>query len=358
MTILKKTALFDLHHGLNAKMVPFAGFEMPVQYSSVKDEVLSTRQEAGIFDVGHMGEFFVEGPETNEFIDYIITNDFLHAPIGKAVYSPLCREDGTIIDDLIAYKLSEKKSLLCVNAANIEKDFDWVSLHAKKFDVNLTNESDNFSLLAIQGPSAQIALLNIPMLKEAASLDYYGVKVLEKNNLIVSRTGYTGEDGFEIFCTHATAIELWTNFISQGVRPCGLASRDVLRLEVCYPLYGHELDDKTTPFDTGLKWAVKMKKKDFLSKSFLENYQPIFSLEKIILPKGIPRAGYSLCDQEMRDVGEITSGTLSPVLGKGIALCRVNKSLFQNARELYVRIRDKNYCAEKHTGPFVKGGHK
>ncbi|RLA60407.1 MAG: glycine cleavage system aminomethyltransferase GcvT [Epsilonproteobacteria bacterium] len=356
---MKKTSLHQKHIDLNAKMAPFAGFDMPLQYTSVKEEALAVRNNAGVFDVSHMGEFFVEGKDALKFVDFIITNEFISAPMNKAIYSPLCREDGTVIDDLIAYKLAADRVLICVNASNIEKDFEWISTQASKFDINLTDRSDDYSLLALQGPKSAEILAKIGPLKDS-SVPYYSVNESEFMNekIILARTGYTGEDGFEIFCSHKIADFVWDELMKEGVTPCGLVARDVLRLEVCYPLYGHELNDQLTPLDSGLKWTVKMNKETFLGKGALNDYSPKYRLIKLSLDRGIPREGYPVLDGNENPIGKITSGTMSVTTGKGIALALVEKEKFPADKELFITIRNKNYKANYHTKPFITGGHK
>jgi len=324
MTI-QKTSLHEEHLLLNAKMAPFADFDMPLQYSSVKEEVQSVRSHAGVFDVGHMGEFLVEGPDAIRFVDFIITNDFKNAENLKAVYSPLCRDNGTVIDDLIAYKLADNRVLICVNASNIKKDWDWISSKISTFNCTIKNQSEDYSLLAIQGPESEKILKQIGILS-TTEFPYYSIieTVFEGEKLIIARTGYTGEDGFEIFSSHVFARSFWQKLLSLGVKPCGLAARDVLRLEVCYPLYGHELNDEITPLDAGLAWTVKLSKEAFIGKSALTDYKARYQLVKLSLERGIPREGYSVLDANNNIIGKITSGTMSVVTGKGIA----NKGFF------------------------------
>lgn len=367
-----KTALYKQHMALSAQMLPFAGFDMPLQYSSIKEEVLSVRRNVGLFDVGHMGEFFVEGPEAVPFVDYLITNDLKNVKNGRAVYSPLCREDGTIIDDLIAYKLREDKVLICVNAANIDKDWIWFSHHLNKlnFDCQLFNRSNSYSLLALQGPKAVETLFSMKLLadfvggSEGDEFPYYSVRqtLFQGKELIVARTGYTGEDGFEIFCSHShQVLALWKNFLEEGITPCGLAARDVLRLEVCYPLYGQELKDTITPLDSGLKWTVKFHKKNFISKKALLNYKPRYCLVKLSINKGIPRGGYSIMNKNAVEIGQVTSGTMAISLdGKGIALGLVERDKISQAQDetFFIRIRKNIFQAQYHSRPFVLGGHK
>lgn len=355
-----KTSLYDFHLELNAKMVDFAGWQMPIQYKNLKDEVLAVRNQVGVFDVSHMGEFFVEGEDALGFVDYIVTNDIKNAPTGKAIYSPLCREDGTIIDDLIVYKLSAHKIMICVNASNIEKDFQWMSQFTKNFRCILTNQSNEYSLLAIQGPDSFKTLTNISLGFVLKDIDYYSIQEEKQDgkSILIARTGYTGEDGFEIFGSHNYITNLWCELIKSGVTPCGLGARDVLRLEVCYPLYGHELDDTITPLDAGLKWTVKSEKKEFIGKKKLETYSPKFLTLKLILDKGIPRDHYHVESASGDKVGEISSGTMSVMLNKGIALARVDKNLYNSQDNIFVDIRGKKYPATICKKPFVSGGHK
>jgi len=355
----KTTSLYQKHVDLKAKMAPFAGFDMPIQYTSVKEEVLAVRNGVGVFDVSHMGEFFVEGPDAHKFVDHLITNDFQGAGPLKAVYSPLCREDGTVIDDLIAYKLEDEKVLICVNAANIEKDWSWISSQTEGFNVTLKNDSDTWSLLAIQGPKTEEVLKSLELLGDE-EFPYYSIRSYERNGekVILARTGYTGEDGFEVFCTHKFASELWDNLMNKNVAPCGLAARDVLRLEVCYPLYGHEIHDEVTPLDSALKWTVKLNKESFIGKEALEKYAPKYKLAKIQLDKGIPREGYSVENENGEEIGTVTSGTMSVVLGKGIALAHVNQNVDLKSTKLFVNIRNRKYEATRLTKAFVSGGHK
>jgi aminomethyltransferase len=350
-----KTVLYDKHLELEAKMVDFAGFDMPIQYKNLKEEVQAVRESVGVFDVSHMGEFFVSGEEAVKFVDYIMTNDFANLPVGKAIYSPLCNTEGRILDDLIAYKISEDKTLICVNAANIEKDFNWIKNFAKDFKVELDNKSDDYSLLAVQGPKTFETLKQVKSLENIQDADYYSVQTLD--NFILARTGYTGEDGFEIFADHQSILKLWDELIELGVKPCGLGARDVLRLEVCFPLYGNELSEELTPLDCGLKWTTKLNKESFVGKDALAKHSPKYKLVKLLLDKGIPRTGYKVYAGE-QEIGKITSGSQSVILSKGIALARVQKDAQLDEQDLFVEIRNKKYNATKVNKPFVVGGHK
>lgn len=353
-----KTNLYEAHVKLGAKIVPFAGWDMPVQYTSVKEEVQAVRNDVGVFDVSHMGEFFIEGPEAEAFADYLVTNDILSAPSGKAIYSPLCREDGTVIDDLIVYKLSPGKVLICVNASNIEKDFAWMKSKHQGFNCTFTNRSNEFSLLALQGPKSFTILKTL--INDLPDLEYYSVLETKMNSseLIIARTGYTGEDGFEIFASHETIKNLWEKFINLGVIPCGLAARDVLRLEVCYPLYGHELNDEVNPYDAGLGWTVKTTKTKFIGKDVLVKKPTKYKLIKLELEKGIPREGYPVLNEKHEVIGTVTSGTMSVTTGKGIALARIENAKLPQNDLYYIDIRQKAYMANLIKKPFVTGGHK
>jgi len=359
MTELLKTGLHAEHLALKAKMAPFAGFDMPLQYSSVKEEIIAVREKVGVFDVSHMGEFFVEGKEAVQFVDYILTNDFAGAEVGKAVYSPLCRENGTIIDDLIAYKLEANKVLICVNAANIDKDYSWIEKHVGSFDCKLSNHSDKFQLLALQGPQSE-AILKECGVYPSEEFPYYSAKEFESSlgQVILARTGYTGEDGFEIFGNLELIQALWKKFMDLGVTPCGLASRDVLRLEVAYPLYGHELTDDWTPLDAALAWTVKKDKESFIGKNFLNEYNPKYRLIKLSLEKGIPREGFEVLNESEEIIGKITSGTMSVTLGKGIGLALIEKAKFPKNKIFKIQVRKNIIDADFHSNAFVTGGHK
>lgn len=316
-----KTVLNSKHIELGAKMGDFAGFDMPLQYSSPQEEVQAVRTNVGMFDVSHMGEFFVEGPDAVKYVDYMLPNNFSGLATGKAMYSPLLNEKGGMVDDLIAYKLTETKAMICVNASNIKKDYQWFEKFKGKFECQLADHSENYSLLAVQGPKAMEIVKNI--YPEAESVERFGLLVpapADENPFIMARTGYTGEEGFEIFATHGEIESLWEKLIAAGVTPCGLVARDVLRMEACFPLYGHELSDEVTPFETGLKWTVKMEADDFVGKSALQERSITKKQIKLFIEKGIPREGYKIYNKEEKEVGIVTSGTYSPTIKKGIAL--------------------------------------
>ena len=348
---MNKTSLYDQHVSLRAKMVPFAGFEMPIQYDSVKEEINSVRSTCGMFDVSHMGEFFIVGKDAIPAVDYLLSNNFMNSPVGKATYSPMLNYEGGVMDDLIAYKLSGEKVMLCVNAANIIKDYEWIAKNISKFDVTLENKSDNFSLIAVQGPKAYENLEKLNFLQSCNKIDTY--EVFEKDSLIIARTGYTGEDGFEIFGPHLKIIQIWENLQQIGVKPCGLASRDTLRLEACYPLYGNELDESLSPYDCGLKWTVKMDTSDFIGKSALANAKPKYKLVKLLVEKGIPRQGAKILNDAGEIIGKITSGTFSPTIQRGISMGLIRNSNKVAEGDLLIEIRSKKYPASKINKNFL-----
>ena len=357
---MKQTSLFEQHELLGAKMVDFAGWMMPIQYQNLKEEVLAVREDVGVFDVSHMGEFFIQGKDAIKAVDYLVTNDISSAQIGKAIYSPLCRENGTIIDDLIVYKISSDNIMICVNAANIDKDKEWITTQLKKFDVTFKDLSQNYSLLAVQGPKTYSTLKNIDLGANLDDIDYYSLQIENSDSetpIIFARTGYTGEDGFEIFGPHEYIQKVWQQLIEKNVKPCGLGARDVLRLEVCYPLYGNELNDEITPLDAGLKWTTKFSKESFIGKEALTNYTPKYQLIKLYLEKGIARAGYAIENSQGETLGIVTSGTMSVVKSQGIALARVKKGSFTD-EDIFVNIRNKQFKAIRTKQPFVTGGHK
>lgn len=353
-----KTSLYEEHVSLGARMLPFAGFDMPIQYENLKKEVEAVRNNVGVFDVSHMGEFLITGSDALKAIDHLVTNDIKNSEMKKAIYSPLCRANGTVIDDLIVYKISDTKIFVCVNASNIEKDFSWFEKNLKNFDVKLENHSSDYSLLAVQGPKTFETLKKTSLLKNLDDIEYYSVQVLNDDKImtLAARTGYTGEDGFEIFASHSDIKILWKELLELGVEPCGLGSRDVLRLEVCYPLYGHELNDELTPLDSGLKWTVKLKKENFIGKEVLSSYKPKFKLVKLVLEKGIPRQDYPIENSNGEVVGKITSGTMSVVLSKGVALGLIKEECKDDT--FNIDIRGKKYEAIVTKKPFVSGGHK
>lgn len=351
---MKTTALHAAHRRMGARMVPFAGYEMPIQYTSIVAEHLSVRQQSGLFDVSHMGQFWVQGTQAQAFLQAITVNDLGKLKVGRAQYSMLPNERGGLLDDIYVYRVAETEYLVVVNAANRDRDWDHLVQQSAAYDLQWHDDSDHTALLALQGPQA--AALLQPMLQ----LDLNQVR---KNDTLtaqlgewpvrLARTGYTGEDGFEIFVAADQAEALWDSLVQAGALPCGLGARDTLRLEAGYPLYGHELTEETNPLCTPLAWAVKLTK-EFFGKQALLAATCSQSLVGLLLEQGIPREGYAVLYQG-QVVGRVTSGTQSPSLKKGIALAYVNREWSALGSELAVEIRGQAQPAVVVTLPFVSG---
>jgi aminomethyltransferase len=361
---LRRTPLHDEHLALGGKLVPFAGFEMPIQYpSGITAEHNAVRSSAGLFDVSHMGEFEIQGPGALDLIQYVTTNDASRLDVGQAQYSTLPREDGTLIDDLIVYRLDDRY-MLVVNASNRERDLDWILGHADRFDARVTDRSDDFALLALQGPRAS-ELLRTLTSTDLDAIGYYRFTVGEVagRSGILSRTGYTGEDGWELYLGEADASHVWTTILEEGapmgVIPAGLGARDSLRLEMGYALYGNDVDDTRTPLEAGLGWVTRLEKDDFVGRDALIRLKEAGVQEKLVgfrlLERGFPRRGYSVVS-EGEVVGTVTSGTLSPTLGTGIGMAYVRAPLAKPGTEVEIRIRDQAIPARIVRPPFYTGG--
>lgn len=358
---MKKTALYDKHASLGAKIVPFAGFEMPVQYSGVTEEHFAVREKAGLFDVSHMGQFFVEGPGAKDLLQLVTTNNVDTLENGKAQYTCLPNENGGIVDDLIVYKMEDEKYFVVVNASNIEKDWDHI-LKYNNFDAVLTNASDDMSLLAIQGPKATEILqkLTDTNLSEIPYYNFTVGSVAGVNDVIISNTGYTGSGGFEIYFQNESAEKLWDEIIKageyEGIIPCGLAARDTLRLEKGFCLYGMDIDDTTSPIEAGLGWITKFDK-DFVSKDFFAKQKEEGITRKLVgfelQDKGVPRHDYPVVDAEGNVIGKVTSGTQSPMKKIGLGLAYVDKPHFKLGSEIFIQVRNKNIPAKVVKTPFV-----
>lgn len=318
---MKRTALFDKHVSLGAKIVPFAGFEMPVQYSGVTEEHFAVREKAGMFDVSHMGQFFIEGPGSKELLQKVTTNNVDALEDGKAQYSCLPNENGGIVDDLIVYKIADEKYFVVVNASNIDKDWNHISKY-NTFGAKMTNASDDMSLIAIQGPKATEILQKLTD-TQLADIPYYNFTigaVAGVQDVIISNTGYTGSGGFEIYFKNENAVKLWDALTEAGEEfgmiPCGLASRDTLRLEKGFCLYGNDIDDTTSPIEAGLGWITKFDK-DFVSKEVFAKQKEEGITRKLVgfemQEKAIPRHDYEVVDAEGNVIGKVTSGTMSPM---------------------------------------------
>lgn len=360
---MNKTALFDKHVSLGAKMVPFAGFDMPVQYSGVTEEHFAVREKAGIFDVSHMGQFFIEGPHAKDLLQYVCTNDVNALEDGKAQYTCLPNGNGGIIDDLIVYKMADEKYFVVVNASNIDKDWKHIQQYNEKFGAEMKNVSDDMSLLAIQGPKATEILQKLTD-TYLAEIPYYHFavgNVAGVSEVIISNTGYTGSGGFEIYFNNEYAGKLWDEIVSagaeEGLIPCGLASRDTLRLEKGFCLYGNDIDDSTSPLEAGLGWITKLDKGEFVDSKFLKEQKEAGIKKKLVgfemQEKAIPRHDYPVVDAEGNEIGRVTSGTMSPMKKSGIGLAYVAKPHFKVGSEIYIQIRNKNIPAKVVKIPFV-----
>ncbi|PIE50593.1 MAG: glycine cleavage system protein T [Flavobacteriales bacterium] len=360
---MNKTALYNKHISLGAKIVPFAGFEMPVQYSGVTEEHFAVREKAGIFDVSHMGQFFVEGEKAKDLLQFVTTNDVNTLTDGKAQYSCLPNGKGGIVDDLIVYKMNDEKYFVVVNASNIEKDWNHISQYNEKFGANLTNVSDDTSLLAIQGPKATEILqkLTDTNLSEIPYYHFAVGKMAGFEDIIISNTGYTGSGGFELYFKNEYAEKLWDAIVEagepEGLIPCGLAARDTLRLEKGFCLYGNDIDDTTSPLEGGLGWITKLNT-DFVDKAFLAKQKEEGISRKLVgfemQEKGIPRHDYEVVDAEGNTIGKVTSGTMSPMRKIGVGLAYVDRPHFKLGTDIFIKIRKKVIPAKVVKPPFVK----
>lgn len=360
---LKSTALTHVHEALGAKMVPFAGYNMPVQYNGLKLEHAAVREAVGIFDVSHMGEFFVEGPQALDFLQMVTTNDVSRLLPGKIQYSCMPNAQGGIVDDLLVYCFSAQHFMLVVNASNMEKDWSHLMHYAPQFDVQLRNESDDYSLLAVQGPNA-IQLLQTLTEIDLADIKYYSFTVGSMagiNDVIISATGYTGAGGFELYVPNAVAESLWNAIMKAGsafgLLPAGLGARDTLRLEMGMALYGNDIDDTTSPIEAGLSWITKFTK-DFVSCELFQAQKEAGAENKLVgfemMERGIPRHDYPIADESGTVIGRVTSGTNSPSTGKNIGMGYVPTSLSKEGATFYVMIRNKPIKAQVVKLPFYK----
>ncbi len=370
---LKRTPLYEAHRRLGARMVPFGGWEMPVQYTGVKEEHHAVRQRAGLFDVSHMGEFEVKGPQALDLIQYVITNNAKKLAVGQVQYALMCYDNGTVVDDVLVYRLGEEHYWVVVNAANIDKDWAWVSdARARRgfTDVELTNFSDQVAQLALQGPLAQQVLQRLVEGLDLNEVGFFWAKtdvtVAGVRTLVLSRTGYTGEDGFEIYCRAADAVTLWDAILEagkeDGVLPCGLGARDTLRFEARLPLYGHEINDTITPYEAGLGFFVKTKKGvDFIGRDALIAQKEKGVERKLagfeMIDRGIPRQGYEI-SKDGQVVGFVTTGSYSPTLEKNIGLAMVPVELAEVGAEFDVIIRGRALKAKVVPTPFYQPRYK
>ncbi|MDN3202648.1 glycine cleavage system aminomethyltransferase GcvT [Algoriphagus sediminis] len=360
---IKKIQLNDLHESLGGKMVPFAGYYMPVRYSSDKEEHLCVREGVGVFDVSHMGEFMVEGKEALNLIQKVTSNDASKLVDFQAQYSCFPNSTGGIVDDLIVYRFSEEKYMLVVNASNIEKDWEWINEH-NTMGAKLTNISDDISLFAVQGPKAIEAVQSLTPV-DLAGVKFYHFTVGEfagKKDVIISGTGYTGAGGFEIYVKNEDAEEVWNAIFEAGkdfdIKPIGLGARDTLRMEMGYCLYGNDIDDTTSPIEAGLGWITKFTK-DFINSEALKAQKEAGVSRRLVgfvmQERGIPRGHYPIVNSNGENIGEVTSGTMSPSMNVGIGLGYVKKDFGKAGTEIFIQVRNKTLKAQVEKLPLYKG---
>jgi aminomethyltransferase len=359
---MKNTALTEVHSKIGAKMVPFAGYNMPVQYTGINAEHETVRKAVGVFDVSHMGEFILKGENALALIQKVTSNDASKLYDGKVQYSCLPNEDGGIVDDLLVYRLDDKTYMLVVNASNIEKDWNWISKYNTD-GVEMKDISDRTSLLAIQGPKAAEALQSLTDI-DLASMEYYTFNrgtFAGIDNVIVSATGYTGAGGFEIYFENANAEHIWDAIFKAGepfgIKPIGLGARDTLRLEMGFCLYGNDIDDKTSPLEAGLGWVTKFSK-EFTNSEALQQQKAAGVQQKLVgfemIDRGIPRHDYVIVDADGNNIGRVTSGTQSPSLQKAIGLGYVKNEFAKEGSEIFISIRDNKVKAKVVKPPFYK----
>lgn len=368
--MLKRTALFEEHQRLGARLIDFGGWEMPVQYTSVLEEHAACRESVGIFDVSHMGEVHVEGADAEKYLNYLVTNNVAKLADGQAQYTVMCNEQGGIVDDLVIYRRSRDRFLVVVNASNTDKDYSHMlkvrdSFRGKTGDLRLSNESARYAQIAVQGRKAEALVQSMTPTPLAGIKTYWFTEGILLTGIpaVLARTGYTGEDGFELYVPSERGAEVWRALMekgqSYGLKPCGLAARDLLRTEMKYPLYGHELTDETNPLEAGLGWVVKMDKGDFVGKAPILRAKEAGLKRKLIgirlVDRGIARQGYKVFDAEGNaQVGEITSGTQSPILKQAVGIAYVALPFAAEGTLLTVDIRGAKVAAEVVPTPFYK----
>ena len=359
---LQNTALSAKHISLGAKMVPFAGYNMPVSYTGLNEEHAIVRTGVGVFDVSHMGEFILKGDRALDLIQYVTSNDAAQLYDGRVQYSCLPNGAGGIVDDLLVYRIDEKTYMLVVNASNIEKDWNWISKH-NTFGVEMKNISDRTSLLAVQGPKAMEVLQRSTDVKLDTVPYYHFVKgkFAGEENIVISNTGYTGSGGFEIYFDNEVANKIWDSIFTAGeafgIKPIGLGARDTLRLEMGFCLYGNDIDDTTSPIEAGLGWVTKFNK-EFIDKKFLQDQKEKGVARKLIafemIDRGIPRHDYEITDATGATIGKVTSGTQAPTLQKGIGMGYVKTEIAKLDSEIFIKVRDKLLKAKIVKLPFYK----
>ncbi len=362
---LKRTPLYDIHIKLGARIVEFGGCLVPLQYTNIIDEHINTRKNAGLFDISHMGEFEISGKDSFKFIQYLITNDISKLEVGKGLYTPMCYENGTIVDDLFVYMIKPEHFLLVVNASNSDKDFVWIKKVNEGFDIELKDVSDDTAELAIQGPKSEKILqklTDIDLSKLRFFRFVYGN--IDNTKALISRTGYTGEDGFELYIKPEEAMHIWTKLLEvggeEGLKPVGLGARGTLRLEACLRLYGKDIDNTTTPLEAGMGWAVKFDKADFIGKDVLLKQVGNIKRKLVafeMVDRAIARHNYPI-SKEHRDIGHVTSGTFSPTLKKSIGMAYVNAEYAKEGEEIEILIRNKHFKAKIVPKSFIEKRYK
>lgn len=344
---LVKTCLHDRHVKQGALMSPFGGFDMPIQYVGITEEHNAVRNHVGVFDVSHMGEVRVKGPDAYKYVSHIFVNDVTGAPDGQIFYGMMCYENGGTVDDLLVYKVNDEEYFLVINAANIAKDFEWIMKNSEGFNVEITNESDYYGEVAVQGPEAEAVLMKILGLP-LDEIAFYNFKTfhIDGEDVIISRTGYTGEDGFEVYGSHDFTVRLWDKLMEAGVQACGLGCRDTLRFEVGLPLYGDELAADITPLEASLSMFVKLDKPEFIGKEALAQQKAEGVKRRIVgielEGSAVPRHGYPV-EVNGEVVGEITTGYKSISTGKSVAMAMINKPYDKLGTKVEVRIRKKTF---------------
>ena len=355
----KRTCLYDKHLSLGAFMSPFGGFEMPIQYAGIAPEHYAVREKVGLFDVSHMGEVIVRGTDAERYVNHIFTNDVAAMPVGKILYGMMCYENGGTVDDLLVYKLGENDFFLVINAANIDKDWAWMQQHAEGFDISLRNASDDYGQLAVQGPESEHIMetgLGLP----CKELTFYTVKMI--GDVIVSRTGYTGEDGFEIYAAPDYIRACWDKMIAAGVQPCGLGCRDTLRFEVGLPLYGDELSEDITPVMAGLTMFVKLDKPEFIGKEALAKQKAEGPAKKLVgielFDKAIPRHGYPVLNMQGEPIGEVTTGYHTLSTDKSVCMALIDAAYSKLDTEVQIQIRKKVFPGKVIKKQFYNKNYK
>lgn len=362
MADIKQTCLHSHHVSLGALMSPFGGFDMPIQYAGIVEEHNAVRNAVGVFDVSHMGEVRITGPQAERFVNHIFTNDVSTLETGKILYGMMLYPDGGTVDDLLVYKMGENDFFLVINAANIDKDVAWINEHAEGYDVSVAHQSDYYGQLAVQGPESEATLRDVLHI-DATDLVFYTFKCVEcgGEQVIVSRTGYTGEDGFEIYASHAVIVAMWEALIAAGVQPCGLGCRDTLRFEVGLPLYGDELSAEISPVMATLSMFVKLDKEEFIGKDACAQQKAEGSAKKLVglelKDKAIPRHGYEVLQGD-KVVGYVTTGYRGISVDKSLAMALVDREAGALDNELSVRIRKKVFPAVVVKKRFYKKSYK